>query len=112
MANETENRSYFDGSVLGNLGTNILTNLMIFFSLSIATPWAVCYRQRWVTQHTVVDGHRLTFDGTGGQLFGNYIKWFLLTIITCFIYSLWLAVNMQKWIAKHTHANPQPEPQK
>ena len=45
----------------------------------------------------------MIFDGTGGQLFGNYIKWFLLSIVTCGIYSLWLGLNMQKWVTKHTH---------
>jgi len=45
----------------------------------------------------------LLFDGNGGQLFGNYIKWFLLTIITLGIYSLWLSINRKKWVVKHTH---------
>ena len=40
---------------------------------------------------------------TGGQLFGNYIKWFLLTIITLGIYSLWLSIKMKQWVTKHTH---------
>lgn len=39
----------------------------------------------------------------GSQLFGNYIKWFLLTIITFGIYGFWLDIKMKQWITKHTH---------
>ena len=40
---------------------------------------------------------------TGGQLFGNWIKWFLLTAITCGIYGFWVAPRLYNWVAKHTH---------
>lgn len=54
-------------------------------------------------KHTVIDGGQLTFDGTGMQLFGNYIKWFLLTIITLGIYGFWLNIKMKAWVVSHTH---------
>lgn len=95
--------SKFTGGLLGLIGIGILQGLIITFTLGFGTPWAVCLRQSWITKHTIIDGHKLTFDGTGGQLFGNYIKWFLLTIITLGIYSFWLAIKMQQWITKHTH---------
>ena len=43
------------------------------------------------------------FDGKAIQLFGNWIKWVLLTTITLGIYSFWLNIKMKKWITKHTH---------
>ena len=95
--------SKFDGGLLGLIGINIGTILIIMLTLGLGTPWAVCFQQNWITSHTVVDGKRLYFDGTGGQLFGNYIKWFLLTIITFGIYSFWLTIKMQQWTASHTH---------
>lgn len=95
--------SKFTGGLLGMIGTNILSSLIIMFTLGFGTPWAVCLKQRWITKHTYVDGQQLTFDGTGGQLFGNYIKWMLLTIITFGIYGFWLSIKMQQWVAKHTH---------
>ncbi|WP_314011819.1 hypothetical protein [Mogibacterium diversum] len=36
----------------------------------------------WEIKHTVIEGRRLEFDGTAVQLFGNWIKWLLLTIVT------------------------------
>ena len=58
---------------------------------------------RWETKHTVINGHRLKFDGTALQLFGNWIKWLLLTIITLGIYGFWVCIKIKKWTTKHTH---------
>ena len=95
--------SKFTGGLLGLIGISLLQGLIIAFTLGIAAPWAVCLYQNWLADHTIIDGHQVKFDGTGGQLFGNYIKWLLLSLVTCGIYSLWLSINMQKWITKHTH---------
>ena len=82
--------SKFTGGLLGLIGVNLLQAL-------------VCFKQRWIASHTTIDGQRLYFDGTGAQLFGNYIKWFLLTIITLGIYGFWLDLKMKCWIVRHTH---------
>ena len=57
----------------------------------------------WETKHTVINGKRLSFDGKAIQLFGNWIKWLLLTIITLGIYSFWLRIALKKWKTKHTY---------
>ena len=88
--------SKFNGGLLGLIGVNLVQFLITLITLGIGAPWAVCFKERWIASHTVLDGKQLTFDGTGGQLFGTYIKWMLLTIITIGIYSLWLNINMKK----------------
>ena len=98
-----ERESRFTGGLLGLLGINILQGLLIGITLGIGAPWAICMKERWIAKHTIIDGKQLVFDGTGGQLFGNYIKWFLLTIITIGIYGFWLDIKMKQWIVKHTH---------
>lgn len=95
--------SKFTGGILGMIGTNILCAIIVFCTLFIATPWAVCIKRNWITKHTYIEGRRLAFDGTGLQLFGKYILWLLLTFITFGIYSFWLTIKMQQWIAKHTY---------
>ena len=95
--------SKFTGGLLGMIGINILQAIIITFTLGIATPWAICLKEEWYVKHTILDGKRLTFDGNGAQLFGNFIKWFLLTVITCGIYSFWLVIKMKQWVTKHTH---------
>ena len=95
--------SKFTGGLLGLIGISLLQWLIIFFTLGIGAPWAVCLKEAWVAKHTMIDGKQLTFDGKGAQLFGNYIKWFLLTIITLGIYSFWLSIRMKQWVVSHTH---------
>ena len=95
--------SKFTGGLLGLIGISILQGIIIGFTLGLAAPWAICLKEAWYAKHTTIDGHQVVFDGKGGQLFGNYIKWFLLSIITFGIYSLWLGINMKKWVVKHTH---------
>ena len=95
--------SKFTGGLLGLIGISILQGLITGLTFGLAAPWAVCLKESWIAKHTVIDGRQVVFDGTGGQLFGNYIKWFLLTIVTLGIYSLWLGINMKRWVVKHTH---------
>ena len=97
------NESYFDGGLLSQVRYAILAMIIIDFTIGIATPWAICMMQNWKVKRTVIDGRRLYFDGTGSQLFRNWIKWFLLTIITLGIYSFWLHIKMEQWITTHTH---------
>ena len=95
-------KSYFDGGLLQLIGWQILGGLVTFLTLGICFPWAICMIYRWEAKHTVINGHRLNFNGTGAQLFGNWIKWLLLTIITLGIYSLWLNIKLMQWKTKHT----------
>ena len=95
--------SKFTGGLLGLIGIGILQWIITVFTLGFGAPWAICLKEKWIAKHTVIDGRQLTFDGTGGQLFGNYIKWFLLTLITFGIYSFWLSIKMKQWVVKHTH---------
>lgn len=95
--------SKFTGNILEYIGISIITSVIIVFTFGIATPWAVCMYQSWRVKNTVIDGHQLTFDGNGTQLFAHYIKWFLLTLVTFGIYGLWLSLKMEQWVAKHTH---------
>jgi uncharacterized membrane protein YjgN (DUF898 family) len=98
-----ENASSFDGSVLGNFGTNLVAGFLSIITLGLGVPWAVAYRQRWLVSHTIIEGKRLTFDGNGAQLFGNYIKWWFFSIITLSIYAIFfMPVRMQQWVSKHT----------
>ncbi|WP_331274613.1 hypothetical protein [Clostridium botulinum] len=54
----------------------------------------------WKINHAVINGRR--FKGTAIGLLGNWIKWFILTIIILGIYSLWLRIALQKWKVKNT----------
>lgn len=74
-------RSYFDGNLAELIGYRVLCYLITVFTLGIGYPWAACMFARWETQHTVVNGRRLTFDGRGGELIGSWLLWIFLGIV-------------------------------
>ena len=95
--------SKFTGSMLGLIGINLVGALFCILSLFIALPWAVCMKQRWLAQNTIIDGKQLNFVGDGGALFGKYIVWLILTVVTFGIYGFWLRIKMRRWIVNNTH---------
>lgn len=96
------NHSYFDGSALGLFGYKLLAGLITGLTFGIATPWAIVILKQYEIEHTIVEGKRLQFVGTGGALFGRWLLWLLLTFITFGIYGIWANYNLQKWVAENT----------
>ena len=72
-------------------------------TFGIAYPWLACWQMRVIASATYINGRQLRFDGKGGELFVNWIKWMLFSIITLGIYSIWAVRNMTAWIVEHTH---------
>jgi len=97
-----KNDSYFDGGILQLIGWTILGAIITFFTLGIAYPWVLCKVYGWKIEHTVIQGRRLKFIGTGISLFRLWIKWLLLMIITLGIYSFWVGISLEKWKVKNT----------
>lgn len=100
-----EEKSYFDGGLLGLIGIGILGFIITIFTLGICLPWAVCIKHSWIAKHTVINGRRLVFNGAAIGLFGTWVKILLLTIITIGIYGFWANLTIKKWVVKHTHFN-------
>lgn len=77
---------------------------MTVFTLGICYPWSVCmvygWKNGWKINHTVVDGHRMKFKGSAVGLYGNWIKWLLLTVITLGIYGFWVSIKLEDWKVK------------
>ena len=95
--------SYFDGGLLELIGWRILAFLIIGITFGIATPWAKCMLYSYQFKHTVYNGKRLKFEGTGGDLFVNYFKWIFFTIITLGIYLLFVPIKKTKWVVSNLH---------
>ena len=96
----------FDGGAGTYLGTGILAFLVTILTFGICFPFALVLRQRWRAKHTYINGQRLIFNGSAVGLFGNWIKWFLLTVITLGIYGFWVGPRIQKWIVENTDFDP------
>ena len=93
--------SKFTGGLGSYIGLQIVNALIMIFTLGLGLPWVVCRTERWDSEHQIIDGRRIYFDGKASQLFGNWIKWILLTIITLGIYSVVVPIRKQAWIVKH-----------
>lgn len=105
---EVRTDSYFDGGLLELIGWRILAFLVTAITLGIATPWAKCMLYSWEYKHTVLNGKRLKFEGTGGDLFVQYIKWIFFTIITLGIYLIVLPVRKTRWVVSNLHFEDEP----
>lgn len=88
-----EEGSYFDGGILQLTGYSLLAALLSIVTLGIGFPWTLCMLKRWETRHTVIENHRLEFDGRGLQLLG---RWIVLVLLP---YGLLIAVFPLIWFA-------------
>lgn len=95
-------KSEFTGGLLGLIGVAIVSFLMIVFTFGILLPFAIAYREGWYVSHTYIEGKRLKFVGSGFSLFGQWIKWLLLIIITIGIYGFWVNLKMKQWVVRNT----------
>lgn len=95
--------SKFTGGAFGRFGVNLLVVIVTAVTLTLGLPAMICFKQRYMTKRTYINGRRLTFDGRAVQLIGRYILWLLLSVITLGIYLLFLTNATRKWTVSHTH---------
>ncbi len=98
---EEDNNSYFDGGVLGFIGTNILAGFALIVPF-VGPAWSNIIRLRWETKHTVTDSRRLIFTGTVGTFFLKYLLWGFLTGITFGIFALFIPVKNMRLETENT----------
>lgn len=103
VTNEKRIDSYFDGKVLDYIGWKLLSWLITFASLGIASAWAKCILYKYQFNHTIYNGKRLKFEGDGGDLFVKQLIWYILTIITLGIYGWWVPAKKANWIISNLH---------
>ena len=96
----------FDGGAATYLGTSILAAVVTILTLGICYPFALVLRLRWRSKHTYINGHRLIFVGTAMSLFGNWLKWLFLSVITLGIYLFWVVPRVTKWVVENTDFYP------
>ena len=103
-----ESESTFDGKLIELIGYNILSFIITIFSLTIASAWGKCLVMSYKVNHTIVNGRRLKFEGTGASLFVNRLKWIFFTLITFGIYAFWIPIKQKKWELSNIHFEDEP----
>lgn len=95
--------SKFQAGLASWLWLMIWTWTVNIITLGIAYPWTMCARYGWKINNLFISGQQVKFDGEGQQLFGNWLKWWALTIITFGIYGFWVPIKLIQWQAIHTY---------
>ena len=72
---------------------------LLLITLFILYPVVQCKKERYFAKRTKINGHQLKFEGRAISLFGHYMLWWLLTIVTFGIFSFWLEKKMRNWKA-------------
>jgi uncharacterized membrane protein YjgN (DUF898 family) len=96
--------SKFSGSVLHIFLFCIWAPLLLTITLGLATPFVVCTVIRWICNNSVISGKKYVFKGKAVGLFGRWILWFLLSIITLGIYGFWSTRNQIRWVIENVEA--------
>ncbi len=100
----TENKqSVLNLGLFDNIALGIGSFLVSVFVLGIGYPIAISIKEKYHCDRKKYSGEELVFNGSYGELFIDFIKWILLTIITFGIYSFWLERNILRWKTKNTH---------
>lgn len=98
------NGSKFTGGAFANAFIGWISGLVSLITLGLCAPFMICWKEKWVAKHTYINGRQLAFDGNGAQLWGRFMLWVLLSVITLGIYYIiCVKVAMEKWRTKHTH---------
>ena len=93
--------SKFSGKVLTIFLFCIWAPVLFTISLGLATPFIVCTVIRWICSNSTIGGKTYTFKGTAGGLFGRWILWYILTLITLGIYGFWSTRNQIRWVVEN-----------
>ena len=66
--------------------TKVIAFLLTAVTLGFGLPWAKCMVMNKWANNVRIDGRRIQFTGTAGQLVGVWIKVFLLSVVTIGLY--------------------------
>ena len=75
--------------------------LFLFLALFSIIPFAVHGSFRYRMSRTSYRGIRFGYRGDRTELFKNFLKWTLLTLVTFGIYGSWMSMNLRRY----THQN-------
>ncbi|MFB9956279.1 DUF898 family protein [Cellulomonas denverensis] len=85
----------FDVLIVRGLQARCSSAHYIWWRVQDYIPWVVA-------RSADPDGQPLVFTGTATGLFGLWIKWFLLSVITLGIYLLWVGPRIEAWKWENT----------
>ncbi|MBD5583911.1 MAG: DUF898 domain-containing protein [Clostridia bacterium] len=97
-------KSFFTGGTFLYFLFGFLKLLATVFTLGLAYPYLQCKFIEWEVTHTWINGRQLIFTGKYKELYGKYIIWLLLSVVTFGLYYIIkMRLNLIEWETKYTH---------
>ena len=97
----------YNGSGFGILGHVIIGSILTAITLGIYTPWYITSLIRYVCENVVGEGTQgasdvtVVFNGSGADLLGRYLGWWVLLIITLGLYTPWMINGFYRYIVEN-----------
>lgn len=103
----TQYRLKFSGTGAELLGPLLGGGLLVMISLGLYTPWFLCRMQRLLLTRTAIyengrPAGAMDFVGSGGALFGTFLRGALLCLITLGLYTAWFQVTLRRYFLQNT----------
>ena len=96
----------FNGTGADLFGQCIIDYVLTVITFGIYAPWMICNLHRFFYDNTRIytsnSELRLSFHGTGGDLFGTFVVGYILTFCTLGLYSFWLQVQLIRFTTGNT----------
>lgn len=100
-----DGESYYDGKIIPLFLYKLLGSIAGIFTLGLAKSFFVCEREKYICEHTVIDGTNVTFNGSGMALLKKQVLWIALTVATCGVYAIWRDVQFMQWMASQVSSD-------
>lgn len=110
IAGEVPTKGDWNGNAIALSLVKFFSNLLTIISLWILKPVSICWKNRYIQRHMVIDGRTIDFDGKAIQIMGRWILWNFLTVITFGIYIFFRNQRVLKWVNTHTHIKDYAQP--
>ena len=98
--NETAESSYN-----GKPGVTFLFNLagtiVGVFTFGLVKTFVICKKEKYYSEHTLINGSPVYFEGTGFGLLKKQVLWGALTVATFGVFGLWKDLQRRQWICSN-----------
>lgn len=94
--------SFIEISTLKLFGVYVIAFFIITLSFSLLSPIAIVMVNKYIINRRYINGRKLKFTGTIGELYIKYIIWLVLFVVTLGIFSFWIAIKYLRWKTENT----------
>ena len=95
-------RFEFEEDVAGFVVNVIAAALISGLTFGLGAPIGIVLMAQWFAKNATIDGSPLEFTGNAGDLFGKWVGWWILTIITFGIFVFWVYPKVIRWVLQNT----------